>query len=157
MVYYSANTPTFEDLSMDHDTSSPSPTPSISSPIWAGWVHILAFVAALLTSWTIGFAGMLVGFVFWVIQKDRQNLVAQNAAECFNFNLSMFLYTCGILLFSGVFALVTLGLGLVVLIPLLLVIGLIIAVMWLVLSIIAAREGFEGKVYRYPLTMRFLK
>ena len=50
-------------------------------------------------------------------------------------------------------ALFTLGIGLVIAIPLWIVIG----VAWLVFTIIAAIKANEGVAYRYPFTLRLVK
>ena len=135
---------------MSNTISQPSnSTPSVSSGIWAGWVHLLSLACALMTSWLIGVGGMLPSFLVWIVQKDKDSVVSQNAAECFNFNLSMLVYAgVGVL-----FGLLTIGLGFLLVVPL----AFVFCVMWLVCSLVAARRGFLGGVYRYPFSIRFLK
>ena len=59
----------------------------------------------------------------------------------------------------GAFSVLTLGLGLLLAAPaalvLLLVIG-VVAVVWLVCSLIGAVKAWNGEAYRYPLTIRLL-
>lgn len=129
---------------------------------WAAMAHVAALVLALLTSWFAGFAGMLGAGVVYVLKRGDSPFVAAHAREAFNFNLSMFIYTLlaiaiGIAL--GAFSVLTLGLGLLLAAPaalvLVLVIG-VVAVVWLVCSLIGAVKAWNGEAYRYPLTIRLL-
>ena len=49
-------------------------------------------------------------------------------------------------------SILTLGLGLIVFIPLILVFG----VLWLVFTIIGSVKSVNGEMYRYPLTIRMV-
>ena len=106
-------------------------------------------IASWCTLWFVGFGGMATGFVMWALQENKQGLVAQNAAEVFNQHFSLFLYV----LLSGIFAVVTFGIGLLVVLPF----WLVLAISWLIVSINSARRGFEGDVYRAPFVVRILK
>jgi uncharacterized Tic20 family protein len=115
---------------------------------WAGGVHVAAFLLALFTSWGAGIGGMLAAFVVWVAKKDESDFIRQNAAEAFNFNFSMFIYAAAGLLF----AIFTLGIGLLIIIPL----AIVLAIVWLWCTIQAARAGFDGELYHYPLSIKLL-
>ncbi len=115
---------------------------------WAGGVHIGALLVALLTSWSAGVGGMVAAFAVWLIKKDESAFIRRHAAEAFNFNFSMFIYALAAVFFS----LVTLGLGLLVVIP----VALVLALAWIWCTVQAARAGFDGQDYRYPLTLRLL-
>lgn len=115
---------------------------------WAGGVHVAALLTAVFTSWCAGCGGMLAAFIVWLMKKDESPFIRKHAAEAFNFNFSMFIYA----LIAIVFSIFTLGLGLLVVIPLALVFFLV----WLVCTIIAAKAGFDGREYRYPLSFRIL-
>ena len=115
---------------------------------WAGGVHVGALVLALVTSWSAGVGGMVTAFVVWLIKKDESAFIRRHAAEAFNFNFSMFIYT----LVGVFFSLVTLGLGLIVTVP----IAVVLAVVWIWCTVQGAMAGFDGRDYRYPVTMRLL-
>ena len=129
---------------------------------WAALAHAGALALALLTSWTAGFAGMLAAIAVYLLKKDDSAFIAEHAREAFNFNLSMFLYACAVvvagLLLLGATVL-TLGIGIIVTLPaglLLLAAVPALAVAWLVCSIIAAIKAWNGESYRYPLSLRLL-
>ena len=52
--------------------------------------------------------------------------------------------------------LLTLGLGLIVLLPVLLLVGLVLAIAWLVCSIQATFAAFDGRDFSYPFSLRLL-
>lgn len=134
-----------------------SPQSALRDPSWAGWVHVASLVCAVLTSWMVGFGGMLPAFLVWLTQSDKQSLTARHAAECFNFNLSLFLYSIGIVVIGVLFSIVTLGIGLILAVPVAIVLALGMALAWIVCSVLAAKAGFEGQEYVYPFTIRVLK
>lgn len=135
--------------------------------LWAAGVHLGALLAAFFTSWMVGIAGAVVAICVWFVVRDRHPFAAEHAKECFNFNLSMFLYAClavivGLVLGVGavIATVATLGLAALVAAPVVLVIVVAlaaIAVLWVVFGLIAAMKAYEGQPYRYPMTMRFLK
>lgn len=114
---------------------------------WAAGVHVAALLLAFLTSWAAGIAGMVAAAVVILLKPANGSaFVELHAKEAFNFNLSMFLY----MLIAYVLAFVTLGIGLLVILP----VGLVFVVVWLVCSIKAAMRANDGLTYRYPLTFR---
>lgn len=137
-------------------------SPTASERQWAALAHLAALVLALLTSWIVGFAGVIGAGVIYLLKRDDSAFIAAHAREAVNFNLSMFLYAC--LAFAAAVVLVgatvlTLGIGLILTAPagiaLLLVVAAI-ALLWLVCSIIATVKAWNGESYRYPLTLRLI-
>ena len=63
--------------------------------------------------------------------------------ECLNFQISMLIYV----IISAILTLILIGFAFLV----------ILYVMNIILTIIAAIKANEGVTYRYPLTMRFIK
>ena len=63
--------------------------------------------------------------------------------ECLNFQISMLIY----IIISGILTLILIGFAFLV----------ILYVLNIILTIIAAIKANEGITYRYPLTMRFVK
>ena len=129
---------------------------------WAALAHGAALALALLTSWISGFAGMLAALAVYLLKKDDSPFIAEHAREAFNFNLSMFLYACAVVVAAFVLlgaTVLTLGIGIIVTLPaglVLLALIAAIAVMWLVCSIIAAVKAWSGESYRYPFSIRLL-
>lgn len=117
--------------------------------LWAAAAHASALVMALASSWMIGIAGAVAAFVVWMLVRDRSAFAAEHAREALNFNISMFIYAA----ISVAVLVFTIGIGIVLLAPLWLVLGL----MWLVCSLVATFKAYDGKSYRYPMTMRLFK
>lgn len=116
---------------------------------WAAGAHLAALLMAFITSWAAGVAGALGALVVWMLVRDKSAFAATHAKEALNFNLSMFLYAAA----SVVFVVFTLGIGIIVALPLWVLMGLA----WLVLTLIAAFKAYDGQTYRYPLTIRLMK
>lgn len=118
-------------------------------PALAGMVHLAALFLALATGWIAGLGGAVVGLLVWVMLSDRSSLVSRHAAEVFNFNFSLFIYAIGALFL----VVLTLGLGFIIVIPL----ALVFALIWVVFSVLGAIAGFNGRDFRYPLSIRWIR
>lgn len=128
---------------------------------WAAGVHAGALLLAFMTSWSAGVAGMLAGLAIHVLKKNDSAFVAEHAREAFNFNLTMFLLSCALVLAGVVLVgatVLTLGIGAILTLPagLVLAVAVAVAVMWFVCSVIATVKAWNGESYRYPFTLRLL-
>ena len=132
---------------MENDVQTLSP--SLSDRQWAAGAHVTALVLALITSWFAGIAGTLGALGVWMLVRDKSPFAAEHAREALNFNLSMFLYAA----LAVVVVIFTLGIGIIVALPVWLVLGLV----WLVCSLIAAFKAYDGQSYRYPMTIRLFR
>ena len=113
---------------------------------WAGAAHWSALVAAFVA---LAFLGPL---VVLIAKGNQSAYVRSHAVESLNFQLSMLIYGFVGGVVAVVVAIATLGIGLLLIIP----IGLAFAGFWLVLTIIAAVKSSNGEAYRYPLTIRMV-
>jgi hypothetical protein len=112
---------------------------------WGLIVHLSGFAVFVLPAF-----GNLIGvLIAWLLLKDKSAFADDQGKEALNFHLSLWLYAGAAIAFS----IVTLGIGLLATIPFLLALALYQVVM----MIVAAVEANNGKAYRYPLTIRFVK
>jgi uncharacterized Tic20 family protein len=109
---------------------------------WAAASHWGTLVAAWLA---MGFLAPL-AIMFTVGQQS--SFVRRHAVESLNFQISMLIYGAAAIVFS----IVTIGLGLLVVIP----VGLAFLVAALVFLIQGSIKAVNGEEYRYPLTLRFV-
>lgn len=107
---------------------------------------MLAHLSAFVTF--VGIPSFVGPLVVWLWKREQHPFVAEHAREALNFNLSLFLYGIA----AVVLAIATLGIALLVLVP----VGLAFAVAFFLLVVIAAQRASRGEAYRYPLTIRFL-
>ena len=110
---------------------------------WAAASHWGTLVAAWLA---MGFLAPL-AIMFTVGQQSA--FVRRHAVESLNFQISMLIYGAAAILFS----IFTLGLGLIVVIPL----GLVFLVAALVFLIQGSVKALNGEDYDYPLSLRFVR
>lgn len=113
---------------------------------WAGAAHWSALVAAFVA---LAFLGPL---VVMIAKGTQSAYVRHHAVESLNFQLSVLIYGFAGGMVAVVLAIATLGLGLLLVIPL----ALAFAGFWLVVTIIAAVKAGNGEPYRYPLTIRMV-
>jgi uncharacterized Tic20 family protein len=136
------------------DVSTPPPPPAMGSPSaeekqWALFAHLSALLGALLTGIWFGWGCFLGPLVIWLVKKDTMPFVNDQGKEALNFNITLAII--GVILLLLV--IMTLGIGLLVAIP----VGIIVAIGWLVLTIVAAIKASEGVAYRYPISLRLIK
>jgi uncharacterized Tic20 family protein len=134
----------------DHDTASipdPAPLPATLSSderTWALIGHLSAFSAFI-----TGLGCVLGPLIVWLVKRDTLPFAAEQAKEALNFNITMAIAFCALVLLT----IITFGIGLIIAWP----VGVILAIAWFVLTIIAAIKANEGVAYRYPFTLRLVK
>ncbi|HET8818660.1 MAG TPA: DUF4870 domain-containing protein [Xanthomonadaceae bacterium] len=117
---------------------------------WAMFAHLSALLGGLVTAGWAGSIGCFIGpLVIWMMKKDTMPFVDDQAKEALNFNITVAIVFFVLLMLT----LFTLGIGILLTGPLMVIIG----IAWLVLVIIAAVKANQGERYRYPLTLRLVK
>ncbi len=116
--------------------------------LWAVLCHLISFCGYL----GVPFGNILGPLVIWLIFRDESRLVDEHGRESLNFQISITLYGVIFGIVAWLVAVLTLGLGALIILPIaaLLLLAVIIAV------IMAAVDAKNGKVFRYPFTIRFL-
>ena len=122
--------------------------------MWSHLGTLLIAIGTILVS-----AGLLALFLFVFplvvmnVYGARSAWVRAHAVEELNFQLSQLLYALIFVVGGVLLAVVTAGIALLVLIPFWLV-----WIIWVfVVAIIAVSRASNGSLYRYPLTIRFVK
>jgi uncharacterized protein len=110
------------------------------APLIAGFVAIFLFVALFL----LWLPGLLVRNSATATDFDKRH-----ATESMNFQLTMLVFS----VVATIFSIVTLGVGLLIVVPAAIALG-IAALIFMIMGSVAANDGRE---YRYPLTIRFVK
>ncbi len=117
---------------MEPPTLPADPIPTQDEKNLALIMHVLSLV---------GFS--LIGpLIVWLIKKDESAFIDKQGRELLNFQLSLLIY----FIVSFVLCLVMIGFVLVAL----------LAIASLILTIIGLIRATEGKIYRFPLTIRML-
>lgn len=109
--------------------SNPLTPPTSDEKTLGLLAHLITFISS--------FIGPL---IIYLIKKDDSSFVSHHAKESLNFQITMFLVS--IILIISIIGLFFLWL-----------VGIIV----LVLVIVATIKASDGKLYRYPLTIRFIK
>lgn len=138
----------------NESVSAPPPPPTTAIPQeecqWAMFAHLSALLGGILTSGWAGSVGCFIGpLIIWLAKKDTMPFVNDQGRESLNFNITVGLVFLGLFLLS----VLTLGIGLILTVPLMIIVG----IAWLVLTILAAIKANEGVAYRYPFALRLIK
>ena len=110
------------------------------APLIAGFVAIFLFVALFL----LWLPGLLVRNSATATDFDKRH-----ATESMNFQLTML----GFSVAATIFSIVTLGIGLLIVVPA----GIALGIAALIFMIMGAVAAGDSREYRYPLTIRFVK
>lgn len=123
--------------------------PSAEERQWAMFAHLSALLGGLVTGWIGGWGCFLGPLIIWLVKKDTMPFVNDQAKEALNFNITVAI----IFVILWILTFMTLGLGIFVTGPLMLIVGIAA----LVFIILAAVKSNEGVAYRYPFTLRLIK
>ncbi len=99
--------------------------------------HVLAF-----STFVVPFGNILGPLVLWLIKRAESPYLDAVGKEVINFNISWLIY--GALAALSIFVLIGFLLA-----PLVLLV-------WIILVVIGSISASEGKIYRYPLTIRLI-
>lgn len=118
--------------------ASQSPAMGEGARSWGMWLHLSQFAGYL-----IPLAGFIVPILIWLLKKESVPGLDAHGKQVINWMISHVIYVCG----AGLLCLVLVG------IPLLMLLGLL----GLIFPIIGAIKASEGTVWKYPLSIRFLR
>ncbi|CAN5779118.1 hypothetical protein BH20ACT6_BH20ACT6_17660 [soil metagenome] len=113
---------------------------------WAMAAHLGSFVAAYAA------LGLLAPLLVMITKGNESGFVRRHAVESLNFQLSVLVYSVVGGIAAVVLTIGTLGLGLIVLVPLIAVFLLAYAV----LVVVGTVKASQGEDFRYPLTVRLV-
>ena len=102
----------------------------------------LLVYASSFAGYLIPLGSILGPLILWLMKREESRFVDQCGRNCLNFKISLFIYV----VVSAVLVLV--GIGVILLAAL--------AILDLVCTVIGTVKASEGKVYKYPLTIKFL-
>ena len=119
--------------------------PSKEDRNWAMIAHAGAFVVSLISGGLLTFA---VPLTIYLVQSQQSSFVASHAKESLNFRLTL---SIGYIVLIA-FVVITMGVGICFVVPLLILIG----ILELVFSIIASAKAMAGEAYEYPIAFRFI-
>ena len=106
--------------------------------MWAMFAHISA-----VAGFVFPFGNIIGPLLIWILKKEEFPFVNDQGKESLNFQISITIYV----LISIILIFVLIG------IPILIILGIFA----LIMTIIGAINAYDGKAYRYPITIRLIK
>jgi hypothetical protein len=104
---------------------------------WAVFLHLSQFL-----SYLIPLAGVVVPLAIWLVKKDQLPGLDTHGRNVMNWLISAFIYAAVGLILAFI------GIGFLILLPL--------GICAIAFPIVGAINASDGKVWRYPLSIRFL-
>ena len=99
--------------------------------------------ATALVGFLVPVAGHIVGpLIIWLAKRQDSSEIDAHGKESINFQISMLIWNC----IAAILILVVIGIPLLVLLH----------ILNIVFVIIASIQASEGRLYRYPLSIRFI-
>ncbi len=129
-------------------TETPPTAASSEERQWGMFAHLSSLVAI----W-FGYLGFLGPLIIWLIKKNEMKFVDDQGKEALNFHLNMLVLGYGVVLLGVPLAILTLGLGTILVVPM----AIAVFVYSIVMSVIAAIKANAGEAYRYPYIIRVIK
>ena len=130
--------------------TQPSTMSAEEERTWGAISHAGAVIAMICSA---GFLGFVASVAVYMIQKDRGPFVRAHAANSINVQITMFIWLVVLGILTVPVALLTLGLGLVVMLP-----ALAAAFVFAgVLHVIGAVKAYNGEWWNPPFTPRLVK
>lgn len=117
---------------------------------WGAVSHGGAVVAMICSA---GFLGFLASIAVYVINKDRGPFVRAHAANSINIQITMFIWLVVLGILTIPVAILTLGLGLLVMVPALAAAFVVAGI----LHVVGAIKAYNGEWWNPPLTPQFVK
>ena len=105
---------------------------------WALICHLSA-----LSGFIIPFGNLIVPIIIWSMKKDEMPMVEAHGKEVINFQISFTIW----MIISGILIVLLIGFALLIL----------LAVLQVVFVIIGALKADSGQLYKYPMTIQFIK
>ena len=102
----------------------------------------------------IPFGNIIAPLIVWLLKRNDSLGVDAHGKESLNFHISWTLYWLGGLVIVTCLCFVLVGF---LLIPILIAVGFFGWITMLILTLIASVKASNGELYRYPLTIHFLK
>lgn len=120
----------------------PVPAQTSEERLWGAVAHLSA-----LSMYATGIGFIAGPLIVWLWKRDTSAFVAEEAREALNFNISIAIYyaVAGLLCVT------------IILIPIALMLIALIHAFHLVCIIIGGLKAFDGRPFRYPLTIRLVK
>jgi len=132
---------------MGSEVLPPAPSDSRMSQeqerLWGMLAHLLSFAAAYVALGFLAPLGVLIAM------GEKSPFVRAHAVESLNFQLTTVVWVAAAIAFG----VLTLGIGMLVILPL----GGAYLLFYLIVVIIAGLKANHGETYRYPATIRFIK
>lgn len=107
---------------------------------------------SVLAHLVLPYISLAIPIIMWLTRKDRSVFIDDHGREAINFQISVTIYSLVLPIIGVIIMFLTLGLGVILLIPLVFL-PYVLAIVGMVMAIVRTNKG---EYFRYPMTIRFL-
>ncbi len=107
---------------------------------------------SVLAHLVLPYISLAIPIIMWLTRKDRSVFIDDHGREAINFQISVTIYSFVLPIIGVIIMFLTLGLGVILLIPLVFL-PYVLAIVGMVMAIVRTNKG---EYFRYPMTIRFL-
>lgn len=119
---------------------------------WAVFIHLSCY----LSFFTLGI-GLIGPLIFWLIKRADSDFLDEHGCQAVNYHLSMLLYSLGVGVGTVLIAMITLGIGILFMLPFIIILPILTLIITIFCSVKAAMEANAGYSYEYPFTITFVR
>ena len=111
------------------------------------------YLSGLLLGFVVGPVSFAAPLVIWLMKRDQSKFIDHHGKEVLNFTITLAIVGLAIGFVGAPLAILTFGLGLLIVIPLAMALG----IYHLVMTIIGAVKANNGEWYEFPISIRLIK
>lgn len=109
---------------------------------------------SLLAHMVLPYVAIIAPVIMWNMKKNESGYIDDHGREAMNFQISLLIYSILLPIIAIPIGLLLLGIGIFVTVPLAAFFPYVLGLVGLIMAAMAANRG---EMYRYPMTIRFLK
>jgi len=136
--------------------TNPTPTPgayvdqSVTSDDknYAVLMHL-----SILAHLVFPYLAVVIPIIMWMNKREGSAFIDDHGREAVNFHISISIYSFVLPIIGVIFAILTLGLGIIILIPLIFL-PYVLSIVGMIMALMSTNRG---EYFRYPMTIRFIQ
>jgi len=114
-------------------------------------------LAGLLSLIDFAVIGFVTSLVMWLVKRDESEFLDDHGKEAVNFQISLGIYWIALFVIGAPTIVATLGIGVILVVPLAILGGLLLIALRIYGCVSAAMAANRGEFYRYPMCLRLVK
>jgi uncharacterized Tic20 family protein len=99
------------------------------------------------------YVAVAIPIIMWMNKREKSAFIDDHGREAINFHITISIYSFVLPIIGVIIAILTLGLGIIILIPLIFL-PYVLSIVGMIMAIVHTNRG---EYFRYPMTIRFIQ